>query len=630
MGQRHQIFLIARVRAHGAPPNHSGKRRCIAALHHQWCYGSLPLTAMRPLVTLVGQPDNAAIIRAEVRNIQGKYGSHNAVKPPIPNVPCPFAAALLAMAWTADLQDGANIYSSGTTLGNDLLEASMGCWDGDNNDGLSILDVTDPEKPAYCFLSGPETPGTPEQYTAPLDARGYLSVYYKLDKPVDDKADAGSKEADSKRAQYKYWMTAIDDLADVAVLPKSPQTHPAPPSQPAPEPSDISHGAVPNLADMSLDVAVKQSIEDGDTAEVEKLLWLPGKAARVKAILRELDHFTDSMVQLLAITLKELHEIPRVDLVGFRMSGAHVAAVLSALGDVHSVDLSGNGAIVSDDIPDILAATPTLRRIALMDCPSVDGARLLELVQTQPSRFKTVEGILHPAFLTIKKSDPYPCAFTYVSVTSMQGLACVSIPFFTPAQVVQALTDIIPWQGGSRSGTMFGQYGLPCVGTSAFQGGTRQPGQKVNERTIMSVPLQSSRIPRGPRSLWTFVCNMPQFHFHGTDKGWGFVHYTHEEPGDGSVGSTDATSAVEKGGQYGTGTVYDLKGFLECMAKEGRPMPSDEAVEKLQKILYMAESGLDDDYGEAEEASAVPVPGGNPPQYLCPLMKQESLSVIIR
>ncbi len=442
-------------------------------------------------------------------------------------------------------------------------------------------------------------------------------------------------------------MTAIDDLADVPVLPvsalreawptetfkKSPQTHPAPPSHPAPEPSDISHGAVLNLADMSLDVAVKQSIDDGDTAEVEKLLWLPGKAARVKTILRELDPFTDSMVQLLAITLKELHEIPRVDLVGFRMSGAHVAAVLSALGDVHSVDLSGNGAIVADDIPDILAATPTLRRIALMDCPSVDGARLLELMQTQPSRFKTVEGILHPAFLTIKKPDPYPCAFTYVSVTSMQGLACVSIPFFTPAQVVQALTDIIPWQGGSRSGTMFGQYGLPCVGTSAFQGGTRQPGQKVNERSIMSVPLQSSRIPRGQRSLWTFVCNMPQFHFHGMDnKGWGFVHFTHEERGDGSAGSNDATSAVEQNHcrGLGTGTVYDLKGFLECMAKDGRPMPSDEAVEKLQKILYMEESGLDHDDGEAEEASAVPVPGGSPPQYLCPLMKQESLSAIIR
>ncbi|TFK85059.1 hypothetical protein K466DRAFT_623342 [Polyporus arcularius HHB13444] len=137
MGQRHQVFLIARVRLHGGPPDHPGNRRCIAAaFHHQTCFGSLPLTAMRRLVTLLGQPDNADIVRAEVRDIEGKYGSHSEVEPHMPDVPCPFSAVLLAMAWSADLEDSAKIYSSQTSLVNDLLDAPMGCWQGDNNNGL--------------------------------------------------------------------------------------------------------------------------------------------------------------------------------------------------------------------------------------------------------------------------------------------------------------------------------------------------------------------------------------------------------------------------------------------------------------------------------------------------------------
>ncbi|RPD62079.1 hypothetical protein L226DRAFT_571451 [Lentinus tigrinus ALCF2SS1-7] len=619
MGQRHQVFLIARVRPHGAPADHPGNRRCIAAFHHQWCYGSLPLRAMRRLVTLIQQPDNATIVRAEVRDIQGKYGSYGAEGPCIPDVPCPFTTSLLAMAWTADIEDGANIQSSGTSLENDILPASMGCWDGDNNDGLSILDVTDPEKPAYCFLSGPESPGSRAQYLAPLDGRSYLSIYYALPKNVA--LDAQTQEpakAERERKQQEYWLECIQGLADVPVLPpnllreawpgetfKDPPQSSAPPQESRAEP-EVSDGMVANLADLSLNVAVKQSIEDEDTTEVEKLLWLPGKAARVKTLLRDLDPFRGGAVGLLVMTLKELKETSRVNLAGFRLSGAHVSAVLADLGDVRSVDLSDNTVITADDVPEILAATPTLRRIVLMGCPSIDGTRLLELVRTQPFRFKTVEGILHPAFLSIQKPDPYPCSFTYVSMMSTHSLSCVSLPFFTPSQVVQALADIIPWQAGTRSATMAGQYALPCVGTSAFQGGTRDPGQSISERTVMTVPLQSPRIPRGQKELWTFVCNMPQYAFlDPANKGWGFVHYTHEET---TSETEDATQPVDYP-DLGSGKVYDLKGFLACMAKEGRPMPSDEAVEKLEKILYLKDTAVTD-------------------EYCCPLLKQEAVSKI--
>ena len=130
MGQRHQVYLIARVRSQGAQPGDPGQRRCIAAFHHQWCYGSLPLHATRRLIKFISHPENAAVVRAELRAIDDQYGRHGALKPRIPDVPCPYVASLLGSAWTTDLEAGQEMYTSGVTFEQALLPAWMGCWDG--------------------------------------------------------------------------------------------------------------------------------------------------------------------------------------------------------------------------------------------------------------------------------------------------------------------------------------------------------------------------------------------------------------------------------------------------------------------------------------------------------------------
>lgn len=130
MGQRHQAFLIARIRPHGAPPTSSGQRRCVAAIHHQWCYGMRPLLAMRRLITLISHPENAAVVRAELRAIDGRYGPHSDEEPEIPDVPCPYAASLLFSAYSTDLEAGRETYTCGGLLEQDILFASMSCWAG--------------------------------------------------------------------------------------------------------------------------------------------------------------------------------------------------------------------------------------------------------------------------------------------------------------------------------------------------------------------------------------------------------------------------------------------------------------------------------------------------------------------
>lgn len=188
MGQRHQVFLIARVRPKHAEPAY----RCVAALHHQWCFGTIPLRAMYRFLRLVTQPENAAIIRTELRELDGKYGRTRQGDSPMPPAPCPYSVSLLATAWTTNLDPkiGSPQYD-GVTLRHAVLDAKMGCWDGgkscshrceccrsltalltcvDNNDGISIIDVTDPLHPAYCFMKG----------CLPLSAYEYLQEYYDM------------------------------------------------------------------------------------------------------------------------------------------------------------------------------------------------------------------------------------------------------------------------------------------------------------------------------------------------------------------------------------------------------------------------------------------------------------------
>ncbi len=83
-----------------------------------------PLLAMRRLITLMSHPENAAVVRAELQAIDGRYGRHSDEEPEVPDDPCPYAASLLLSAYTTDLEAGREIYhSSGTAL-----NASMSCW----------------------------------------------------------------------------------------------------------------------------------------------------------------------------------------------------------------------------------------------------------------------------------------------------------------------------------------------------------------------------------------------------------------------------------------------------------------------------------------------------------------------
>jgi hypothetical protein len=162
MGQRFQAFIIARVVPYGGK---TARYRCVGAIHHQWCYGRLPLKALRRFLTSVKEPLNAQIIRHELEGLHGKYAPSSdgedgkedkgsdapantgsgveaeedaATKlteqkdqgPKLPVMPAPYATFLLSSAWNVELGSGEVAYAHGTAFPFNILDANYGSYDG--------------------------------------------------------------------------------------------------------------------------------------------------------------------------------------------------------------------------------------------------------------------------------------------------------------------------------------------------------------------------------------------------------------------------------------------------------------------------------------------------------------------
>lgn len=84
MGKRHQIFVLAHVRV---APGRPRQYRCIVPLHHQWCYGELPLFAVNSFKRLARVPENTALIEEEL-------ATYHERKAESPDCPCPYASLL--------------------------------------------------------------------------------------------------------------------------------------------------------------------------------------------------------------------------------------------------------------------------------------------------------------------------------------------------------------------------------------------------------------------------------------------------------------------------------------------------------------------------------------------------------
>jgi hypothetical protein len=171
MGQRHQIYLhgarqpnpkaaaqYARASAPDAPfkrwENYRVSSTGVIGLHHQWLYGHTAVQLLKQALEYA-------------KRLEGEYH----VFQPEGHVGSPTAA--LTALYSLDVRTG--YYHTVSELDYGEVENPDR---GDNNDGITIIDLTDPKRPGYCFvnLRGSELDGVPAY--APLTAHQYLRHYY--------------------------------------------------------------------------------------------------------------------------------------------------------------------------------------------------------------------------------------------------------------------------------------------------------------------------------------------------------------------------------------------------------------------------------------------------------------------
>ncbi|KAG7293677.1 hypothetical protein NEMBOFW57_003732 [Staphylotrichum longicolle] len=149
MGERHQIFVVARV----------GKRyRTLAVIHHQYLYDCLALSACLLLISIFSDKANRRPLEMELGLAEEFYSDPNntesdsttsyasfRAKP----VRFPFIGTCLVVgASTAGLDPD---FPRASTV--HFEPEDTGFAEGDNNTGITVLDITDLDNVRYCFVA---------------------------------------------------------------------------------------------------------------------------------------------------------------------------------------------------------------------------------------------------------------------------------------------------------------------------------------------------------------------------------------------------------------------------------------------------------------------------------------------
>ncbi|KAF7301362.1 hypothetical protein MIND_00701400 [Mycena indigotica] len=536
MGQRHQIFLVARVVAHG---DDAARYRCVGAYHHQWCYGRLPLSSTRRFLTLLKHSDNAKIVKAEIDALQGQYGKETSAKN-ANYVPCPYSLFLVASAFCVDLENG---YMSGDNFAHGILDAMMGSSQGDNNDGITVFDITNPADPAYCHVSiyGLEAARDNVESRVPLSAERYVRAYY----PETATKDMENPDLDELDVRAKFDALRGERLMTIDVLAEAwPEEYNEGDSKPAVK-QKKPRQHLPTLVELTLGPAVEHGLKTGDLEVIEDMVWHPGKAAAMWPALRRQNPFPEVGMSLLIKVVQQ--QVPTtatsLDLSGFSLSNQQILTVLEQcnIDNLQHLDLSHNPNISVDVIRLVLGQYPNLQRLILLGT-SIANHDLNQMLSAEPSLFR---------------NSIAPSAFSFLGILDMNTVAMTSLPIFSPLALIQSMTDILfPLVDPTYRYANMAEW----ITHAAFGSSYRLPGLAWGERRVFCIP--SPNVLHHPKvRTWIFAL---QWFRYRRDNFYAFL---------------------SRDGPDGDLLVYDLRGFLKAMEEEGRPPVPEADVQKLENVL---------------------------------------------
>lgn len=203
MGQRHQIY-VALPEKYYYEGNPNNRPQTVIGIHHQWLYGYNAIRRLRNFVEFY-------------KNSDKKYGPFS------PKTSVDHAMGALTALYSIDVQDG---YYHGV---HDIYEDGKGveCFDprkGDNNNGITIIDLTQPEL-KYCFMSVghleclDKTMENRYKNFSPMSAEDYLLLHYPKIRSIQEvDPDAETFRLEAIRCLEELEPSKVLKLSEVKKL----------------------------------------------------------------------------------------------------------------------------------------------------------------------------------------------------------------------------------------------------------------------------------------------------------------------------------------------------------------------------------------------------------------------------
>ncbi|KAF8531524.1 hypothetical protein JB92DRAFT_27079 [Gautieria morchelliformis] len=328
-------------------------------------WGRRALATCSSFITLVKNKDNARIVEAELAAIgSAQYGR-------LPKTPPPFISSMLSMALSIRLED--RLEDEFIPFDPNMpidIDMSLG-----KNDGVTVIDVTDPSSPAYCFVSNNtlEVAKVVKVPSIPLTAEEY---YYEM-------VEARNKELQQdvqKHINLFKGVRLIEPWMLNEAWPWDGYGSDTPGTQ-EPELDDTGPG-IPSLTELCLQNAVEHASSE-DIPALEVAISLPGLAEGLLKVLTKCDRLSDVITDVM-ITALDSEQSERdqlvLDLSSYSLTAEQAIRVASSFPKTQVLNLDKNPHITSATLATLRPSLPELTRLIIYDCPGISAIEVRTLL----------------------------------------------------------------------------------------------------------------------------------------------------------------------------------------------------------------------------------------------------------
>ncbi|KAF8511774.1 hypothetical protein JB92DRAFT_356109 [Gautieria morchelliformis] len=426
--EQHQLFVIAKI-------PHSRYQR-IAAFRHNYLWRRDPLAVCSNFITLVKNKDNALIVEAELAAIGSTQYQE------LPETPAPFISSMLAMVLAIRLEDQ---YCEGFTAR--PLDPNRSSFGARNNDAITVIDVTDPSSPAYCFVlvAGLEHAKVEVPRDVLLAAETYVRAFYPLlsekNMPYMEENEEGNERYNEEVQQdvEKH----INLFKDIRVIERwmLDETWPCDGygtderDTQEPESADTEPD-IPPLTELCLQKAVHHATSK-DSAALEAAISFPGVGVRLLDILAKRDRLSNAVTSAMTTALSDHPERDQsvLDLSPYSLTAKQVIRVASYFPQIQVLNLDKNPHITHATLAKLLPSLPELTRLIIYDCPGISAMEVRTLRFS--GSFPKLLAVYHRGYMMMcdeelrKMGTNTDIASTRTSFTFALGLRCLYRDFCT-------------------------------------------------------------------------------------------------------------------------------------------------------------------------------------------------------